>query len=137
MPVANTSEICRISSVSSYVTTLALFFLFALLALLPVLSYAHAFPDHSIPKVGETLATPPAGAYIWFDGELEPAFCRIMVQDTNGKTVDQGNGRVNPVNSSLLEVGLLPLPSGTYRVKWIIVSKDGHRISGDYTFAIK
>ena len=104
---------------------------------MPGLSHGHAFPDHSSPKVGETLSTSPAGAYIWFDGDLEPAFSRITVQDATGKRVDQGNSRVNPSNSVLLEVGLPPLPSGTYRVIWNVVSRDGHRTSGDYTFTIK
>lgn len=117
-------------------TAVALFCLTTLL-ILPGASHGHAFPDHASPKVGETLSTPPAGAYIWFDGDLEPSFSRITVQDTSGKRVDQGNGRVNPSNSVLLEVGLTRLPSGTYRVIWNVVSRDGHRTSGDYTFTVK
>jgi methionine-rich copper-binding protein CopC len=120
-----------------HIRTIAALVVLAFLLLLPELSLGHAFPDHSSPKVGETLSTPPAGAYIWFDGELEPAFSKITVQDANGKRVDQGNGRVNPSNSVLLEVGLPLLPRGAYRVIWQVVSRDGHRISGDYTFAIK
>ena len=111
--------------------------LLGFLILLPVLSDGHAFPDHSSPKVGETLSTPPVGAYIWFDGDLEPSFSRITVQDMSGKRVDQGNGRVNPSNTVLLEVSLPPLPKGTYRVIWSIASRDGHRTSGDYSFTIK
>jgi methionine-rich copper-binding protein CopC len=115
----------------------AVFFYLASLLLLPGVAHGHAFPDHSNPKVGSTLSSPPAGVYIWFDGELEPAFSRITVQDATGKRVDQGNGRVNPSNSVLLEVGLPTLPQGTYRVIWNVVSRDGHRTSGDYTFTFK
>jgi methionine-rich copper-binding protein CopC len=115
----------------------AVFFYLASLLLLPGVAHGHAFPDHSNPKVGSTLSLPPAGVYIWFDGELEPAFSRITVQDATGKRVDQGNGRVNPSNSVLLEVGLPTLPQGTYRVIWNVVSRDGHRTSGDYTFTFK
>ena len=101
------------------------------------MSHGHAFPDHSDPKVGATLSAPPVGVYIWFDGDLEPAFSRITVQDASGKKVDQGNGRVDPSNSALLEVGLPALPAGTYRVIWNVVARDGHRTTGDFTFTIK
>lgn len=103
----------------------------------PSMSMSHAFPDHSIPRVGETVSTPPVGVYIWFDGDLEPAFSKITVKDANGQTIDNGNGRVNPSNEVLLEVGLPKLPPGTYKVLWSVVSRDGHRTSGDYSFTIK
>ena len=109
----------------------------ALLLVIPGVSYGHAFPDHSIPRVGETISAPPVGTYIWFDGDIEPAFSKMTVQDMSGKQVDQGNSRVDPSNSVLLEVGLPPLPSGTYRVIWNVVARDGHRTTGDYTFTIK
>lgn len=117
-------------------TTVAFFYLASLLTLSGV-AHGHAFPDHSDPRVGATLSSQPAGAYIWFDGDLEPAFSRITVQDVGGKRVDQGNSRVNPSNSVLLEVGLPPLQPGTYRIIWNVVSRDGHRTSGDYTFTVK
>jgi len=109
----------------------------ALLLVFPPMSYGHAFPDHSIPRVGETISAPPVGAYIWFDGDIEPTFSKMTVQDKNGKQVDQGNSRVDPSNSVLLEVGLPTLPAGTYRVIWNVVARDGHRTTGDYTFTIK
>jgi methionine-rich copper-binding protein CopC len=111
--------------------------IFTLLLALPGITFGHAFPDHSAPRVGETVTTAPAGVYIWFDGDLEPAFSKMTVQDMSGKQVDQGNSRVNPSNSALLEVGLPKLPSGTYRVIWNVVARDGHRTTGDYSFTIK
>jgi copper resistance protein C len=116
--------------------TVALVLLSFLLSL-PGVSEGHAFPDHSNPKVGATLTTAPVGVYIWFDGDLEPAFSTIMVHDTSGKMVNQANSRVNPSDTRLLEVGLPPLPAGTYHVMWNVVSRDGHRTSGDFSFTIK
>jgi len=100
-------------------------------------SQGHAFPDHSDPKVGATILDPPSNVRIWFDGDLEPLFSTIYVQDAGGKRVDKGNGRVNPSTAALLEVGLPSLPSGTYRVFWNVVARDGHRTMGDYTFVIR
>ena len=65
--------------------TIVAFFYVASLLVLPGVAHGHAFPDHSDPRVGATLSSPPAGAYIWFDGDLEPAFSRITVQDADRK----------------------------------------------------
>jgi copper resistance protein C len=113
------------------------FLLLSFLLALPGMSQGHAFPDHSNPKVGATLTAAPVGVYIWFDGDLEPAFSSIMVHDATGRMVNQLNSRVNPSNTRLLEVGLPPLPAGTYHVMWNVVSRDGHRTSGDFSFTIK
>jgi methionine-rich copper-binding protein CopC len=117
-------------------TMASLFFLSFFLAL-PGVSQGHAFPDHSDPKVGATVYSSPANVRIWFDGDLEPVFSTISVQDAGGKKVDKGNGRADPSNSTLLEVSLPPLPAGTYHVFWSVVARDGHRTEGDYKFVIK
>ncbi len=98
---------------------------------------AHAFPDHSDPRVGSTVDSSPAVVRIWFDGALEPAFCTISVTNSSGARVDKGTGRVNPEDPNLLEAAVPRLPSGTYRVIWNVVARDGHRTTGDYSFSIK
>jgi len=109
----------------------------ALVFLLPGVSWAHAFPDHSDPKVGATITAAPALVRIWFDSDLEPAFSTIMVHNANNEMVDKRDGRVDPKDSTLLEVSLPKLPPGTYRIMWNVVARDGHRTQGDYTFTIK
>jgi methionine-rich copper-binding protein CopC len=112
-------------------------FLVCFLLAYPGVSQGHAFPDHSDPKVGATVSGSPSDVRIWFDGDLEPVFSTIYVQDASGKRVDKGNGRVDSATTVLLEVSLPPLPAGTYRVFWSVVARDGHRTMGDYTFVIK
>ena len=99
--------------------------------------WAHAFPDHSEPRVGSTLDAAPSGVRIWFDGALEPAFSAIRVENAEKRRVDKGDGRVSPANAALLEVSLPLLPSGKYRVFWGVVARDGHRTDGDFPFRIK
>ena len=107
------------------------------LAAQPGFSYGHAFPDHSDPRVGSTISAAPGQVRIWFTAALEPAFSTITVQDAAGKKVDRGDGRVNPGDPTLLEAGLSPLPSGTYKVFWNVAARDGHRTMGDFTFVIQ
>ena len=109
----------------------------AFIAILPDPVWAHAYPDHADPKVGSTVSAAPAKVRIWFDSELEPAFSTIMVHSANNEMVDKGDGRVDPNDPTLLEVSLLPLPPGVYRVFWNVVARDTHRTMGNFTFTIK
>ena len=107
------------------------------LCLLRGISLGHAFPDHSDPKVGSTVAASPVQVRIWFDGDLEPVFSTIMVHSMDGRMVDKGDSRVDPRDSTLLEVSVPPLPAGQYLVIWSVVARDGHHTQGQYTFTVK
>ena len=103
----------------------------------PGIAGAHAFPDHSEPRVGHTLDASPPAVRIWFDGAIEPVFSQIRVEDTSQRRVDKGDARVNPADATLLEVGLPPLSSGRYTVIWSVVARDGHRTEGRFPFRVK
>jgi methionine-rich copper-binding protein CopC len=103
----------------------------------PMRTWAHAFPDHSEPRVGSTLKIPPAMVRIWFDGSLEPAFSSIRVMNANHQAVDKGNGRVDEKDNTVLEVSLPALAPGTYHVTWIAISLDSHRTEGDFPFTVE
>lgn len=110
--------------------------------------WAHAFPDHSEPRVGSTVDAPPKSVSIWFDGYLEPAFSSIEVyselppgirqeeKEGSGR-VDNRDGHVDDKDRTLLTVGLPALPPGKYRVVWAVVAVDGHRTEGDFTFTVE
>ena len=98
---------------------------------------AHAYPDHADPKVGSTVSAVPSIIRIWFDSDLEPVFSTIHVQDQSGKNVDKGDGRVDATDPTLLETSVPSLPSGSYRVLWDVVSRDGHRTNGSFSFTVK
>jgi len=97
---------------------------------------AHAFPDHSEPRVGHAVAAPRI-VRVWFDGEIEPVFSTIRVENGSGSRVDSGDSRVNPGDNRLLEVSVPALPPGRYEVFWSVVARDGHRTQGRFPFEIK
>jgi len=113
--------------------------LLAVAALLfaPSWAVAHAFPDHSEPRVGHTVDASPPAVRIWFDGQIEPVFSKLRVEDAKNRQVDKGDSRVDPADATMLEVGLPPLPPGRYRVFWSVVARDGHRTEGDFAFRVK
>lgn len=106
------------------------------LALTPAGVSAHAFPDHSEPRVGYSVEA-PRSVRIWFDGALEPVFSTIRVEDGDKRRVDAGDARVDTKDNRLLEVSLPSLPPGRYKVFWSVVARDGHRTEGMFPFQVK
>jgi methionine-rich copper-binding protein CopC len=109
-----------------------------LLLLLCVVSiaHAHALLDHANPRVGSTVGTAPAELLLWFTQKLEPAFSNVEIRDSNGARVDEGPAQVDPSDASLLRVALKPLPSGSYEVRWRVLSVDTHTTEGRFRFNV-
>lgn len=103
----------------------------------PALAQAHAFPEHSIPPVGHTLATAPAQVQITFDADLEPLFSSIVVKNAQQAVVSAAPSTVSPSNPHLLSAPLKPLGPGKYYVYWGVVATDGHRTEGHFPFRIQ
>jgi copper resistance protein C len=97
---------------------------------------AHSFLDHASPAVGSAVPTPPAAVTLWFTQDLEPAFSSVTVTNQAGQRVDLGNGRIPQGHPDELQIGLKPLPPGTYTVSWHVVSVDTHPTEGTFTFEV-
>ncbi len=110
---------------------------FALMLSLPGAALAHAIPTQMIPAANAALAKAPAQVSIYFDAELEPLFCKLVVTNDQGRKVSRGDGTVDAHNHRLLTARLGAQGKGAYRVLWSVVSRDGHRASGDYAFAVQ
>ncbi len=108
----------------------------ALLAFAAPRASAHAFLDHASPAVGSSVPTAPAMLSLWFTQSLEPAFSKIIVKNAAGQEVDLGNAKLAPDNPAELQIGLKPLPPGTYTVHWRVLSVDTHRTKGSFTFTV-
>lgn len=98
---------------------------------------AHAFPEQDTPNAGAVLTQAPATVSIRFDSELEPVFSKLIVKNAQDQQVSQGNGSVDPANTRILATRLTNAAKGSYHVYWNVVSRDGHRTEGDYTFTVQ
>lgn len=98
---------------------------------------AHAFLDHADPKVGSTVARPPAEIRLWFTSPLEPAFSTAEVRDAHGQSVNAGRAHLDARDRSLLVVPVGALPPGNYTVRWRVVARDTHRTEGHFTFTVR
>ena len=100
------------------------------------LAGAHAFLERAEPRVGSTVRTPPAQVRLWFTEQLEPAFSSVRVVNASGEQVDKGDAHVDPSAPKQLRISLSPLPPGTYKVIWRVLSVDTHVTEGDFTFRV-
>ena len=107
------------------------------LFLFPSISSAHAYIKKSTPLENEKVEKAPAEVTIKFDESIQPAFNSIKVFDSKGNRVDKNNGQIDPKQPSILKSGLKKdLPNGSYRIKWKVVSSDGHPVEGVIPFQV-
>jgi len=96
--------------------------------------HAHAFLDHAEPRVGATIAAPPAAVILTFTEPVEANFCRVDLHDEHGQPVAAA-GLEHPQPTELR----LPLPTlspGTYAVHWAVLSVDTHQTEGRFEFTV-
>jgi methionine-rich copper-binding protein CopC len=108
----------------------------AFVAELPCVAQAHAMLAHAMPPVGSSQNAAPREVVLSFTEDLEPAFSSIEVRSENGAVVSSGNAHVDTKLHTQLKVALKPLPPGTYKVIWRVLSVDTHRTQGDFTFKV-
>jgi methionine-rich copper-binding protein CopC len=97
---------------------------------------AHAMLDHANPLVGSTVASAPRTVSLTFTERLEPAFSTVRVENASGTRVDQGKAQVDSGSRNVLRVGLKPLPPGSYKVFWKVLSVDTHTTEGSFSFTV-
>jgi methionine-rich copper-binding protein CopC len=103
---------------------------------LPMTAAAHVHMDKTSPADGAVLSTSPTSIEAWFTGKVNAEWSKIAVSDANGKTFDLDE-LSNGDNPKHLSVKLQPLDRGTYTVNLNVISGDGHRIKGHFSFTIK
>jgi methionine-rich copper-binding protein CopC len=97
------------------------------------LAQAHAFLDHSDPRVGSTGAA-PTQVKVWMTEDLEGAFSKLQVFDAKGTEVDKKDVQVS---GATMTVSLPKLVPGTYKVVWKAVATDTHKTSGTFPFTVQ
>jgi len=95
----------------------------------------HAFLEHAEPRVGSTVAAPPAAITLTFTEGIEPDFSKVELTDASGKRVE--TGALEHPESNVLTVSLPGLVPGSYTVNWAVVSVDTHSTDGHFTFTVK
>ncbi|WP_277977490.1 copper homeostasis periplasmic binding protein CopC [Pantoea endophytica] len=73
-----------------------------------------------------------------FTEDVEPAFSGIEVLNAQHQPVAVGKAQFSGEQHNKLVVQFdPPLQSGSYQVNWHVLSVDGHKTKGSYTFSVK
>ena len=95
---------------------------------------AHVTLKQTTPAAGSTIATAPQAVTLTFSEPIERAFSGATVVNAAGERVDTG-ARVG-AGKTELQISLKPLPSGTYKVNWHVLSVDTHKTQGSFSFSV-
>jgi hypothetical protein len=98
---------------------------------------AHAALRHAQPAAGEELTTAPTEIRIEFSTGIQLDQAEIHLNDQSGTDLALTRPDGEPDASEML-VRLIPtaLAPGTYKVRWRVLSIDGHWTRGDYSFSV-
>jgi methionine-rich copper-binding protein CopC len=94
---------------------------------------AHAFLVKAHPAAAEKLHAGPAKIELHFSEALEPTFSGVTV--TNAAAAEMSAGPA-AASGTEMDLPLKALKPGRYRVRWHVVSVDGHRTEGKYDFLV-
>lgn len=105
-------------------------------ALTPAGALAHAHLRSASPAAGSTVNQAPKEVVLSFTEKLEFKFSSIEVRDAKGVALQDGAVSGDPADATTLRVALKPLPPGTYKAIWRVLSVDTHRTNGSFTFRV-
>lgn len=107
------------------------------LVLLATPAWPHASLVKSSPARRATLTAAPDRVQLWFNEAVEPKFSSASVWDAAGQRVDLDDARVEPDDPKRLTLGLKPLGRGTFRVRFRVLSVDGHVVESEFPFTLR
>ncbi len=108
-----------------------------LAALLTPPAQAHAKLLAAEPKAEAVLAAAPAAIRLKFNDEVELQLSKVKLLDAKDVNIDALALVKDKADPKTLVATMPPLQVGGYRVQWAIVTRDGHKVKGEYAFTIK
>ncbi|OMQ24397.1 MULTISPECIES: CopC domain-containing protein YobA [Serratia] len=120
---------------SSYRLLSTLFVLFVGLSSQQALAHAHL--KMQTPAADTTTHSAPKMLTLNFSEGIEPNFSGVKVTGPDHSVVKTGKLTLDPNNSTQINVPIeTELTAGKYSVSWHVVSVDGHKTKGQYSFTV-
>ena len=96
---------------------------------------AHAELLRAMPQPGSVVSTSLPEVRLQFSEGIEGRFSGLSVVASNGKPIATGRAQVQ--GAAMVVPITAPLPPGMYRVNWHVLSVDGHKVQGSFTFEVR
>jgi len=99
---------------------------------------AHAHLKTPVPADKAVVNSSPQNLTLTFTEDVEVAFSGVEVLNAQHQPVTVEKAKLNDKQHDQLIVPIAqPLPSGSYQVNWHVLSVDGHKTKGSYSFSVK
>ncbi|MBC3381244.1 CopC domain-containing protein YobA [Serratia fonticola] len=120
---------------SSYHLLSTIFVLFVGLSSQQALAHAHL--KVQTPAADATVSSAPKVLTLNFSEGIEPNFSGVKVTGPDNAVVKTGKLDLDPSNNTQVNVPIeSELAAGKYQVSWHVVSVDGHKTKGQYSFTV-
>jgi len=103
------------------------------LALISNFVSAHSGLKHSTPANGAMLIQPPEDLMLEFSMAVK--LVKVQLTDQSGEAIKLINIPSKNFETNF-RIALPMLDMGSYKVKWIAMGKDAHKMKGDFTFML-
>ncbi|EHK0946771.1 CopC domain-containing protein YobA [Citrobacter farmeri] len=100
--------------------------------------WAHAHLTHQYPAADAEVVAAPQALTLNFSEGIEPGFSGATITGPKHEGIKTHPAKRNEQDKKQLIVPLdETLKPGQYTVNWHVVSVDGHKTKGQYTFSVK
>ncbi|EFB1502516.1 CopC domain-containing protein YobA [Escherichia albertii] len=100
--------------------------------------WAHAHLTHQYPAANAEVTAAPQAISLNFSEGIESGFSGAKITGSQNESINTRPAKRNEQDKNQLIIPLAdPLKPGTYTVNWHVVSVDGHKTKGQYTFSVK
>lgn len=98
---------------------------------------AHAKLESSAPQANAIVSPAPSQVRLQFSEQLELPFSKVKLIDEKGVVVEPSKTSLDDANPKVLVARVPSLHSGSWRVQWSTVTRDGHKVKGQFDFRVK
>lgn len=98
---------------------------------------AHAKLETAEPKPASTVSVAPKQLRLQFNEILELPFSKVKLVDAKGAEIEPSSVVLDKDNPKALVAAMPALAAGQYKVRWSTVTRDGHKVKGEYSFTVQ
>lgn len=100
-------------------------------------AWAHAKLETADPKPASTVNAAPKQLRLQFNEVLELPFSKVKLVDAKGAVIEPSAVALDKDNPKALVATMPTLAAGQYKVQWSTVTRDGHKVKGEYSFTVQ
>ena len=101
-------------------------------------AFAHAHLKDQLPAEGAAVEQVPDSVTLNFSEGIEVNFTKVSITGPKNQAIKTGKATLDPANETKVIVPIEDkLVTGKYDVNWSVVSVDGHKTKGTYSFTVK